>query len=117
MARPELHEFERLVKNKPAKGSNDYPVSIKAKHLDENWKMTTLLEGEGDPKLYEVEYTEDGTRITRILPKGTNAGDLLYYNGDEWVVLAAPEGDDLKVLTIQGGALAWLNTEDCETEE
>jgi hypothetical protein len=93
MARPELHEFERLAKNKPAKGSNDYPVSIKAKHLDENWKMTTLLEGEGDPKLYEVEYTEDGTRITRILPESPSSGT--------------------HVLGVVDGVVKWLPTQDC----
>jgi hypothetical protein len=117
MARPELHDFERLAKNKPAKGSNDYPVAIKAKHLDENWKRTTLLEGSGEPKLYEVEYTKDGTRITKIFKDGTNVGDLLFWNGARWAVFSAPEGDDLKVLTIQGGTLAWLNTEDCGAEE
>jgi hypothetical protein len=75
MALPELHNFERLVKNKPAPGSNDYPVAIKAKHLDENWKMTTLLESNDNPKTYEVEYTKEGTRIKKIrgLPPGASA--------------------------------------------
>jgi hypothetical protein len=113
MALPKLHQFERLVKNKPAKGSNDYPVSIKAKDLDENWKMTTLLAGEGEPKLYEVEYTEDGTRITRILPNGTNTGDLLYWNENKWVVFARPTAATMHALTITNGVLAWTETEDC----
>jgi hypothetical protein len=75
MALPDLHKFERLVKNKPAKGSNDYPVSIKAKDLDDNWKMTTLLESDDTPKTYTVEYTKDGTRIKNIrgLPEGASA--------------------------------------------
>jgi hypothetical protein len=94
MALPELHNFERLAKNKPAKGSKDYPVTIKGKDLDENWKMTTLLEGEGDPKLYEVEYTKDGTRITRILPK--------------------PPASGTHVLGAINGTIQWIATEDCE---
>jgi hypothetical protein len=114
MALPELHNFERLAKNKPAKGSNDYPVAIKGKDLDENWKMTTLLAGEGEPKLYEVEYTKDGTRITRILPNGTNTGDLLYWDGSKWVVLAATSSSTLHVLGIEDGALKWVETEGCE---
>jgi hypothetical protein len=75
MALPDLHIFERLVKNKPAKGSNDYPLAIKATDLDENWKRTTLIEGEGNPKPYEVEYTKDGTRIKNLrgLPQGATA--------------------------------------------
>lgn len=94
MARPELHEFERLVKNKPAKGSNDYPVAIKAGHLDENWKMVTLLESDQEPKLYEVEYTKDGTRITRILPEPPSSGT--------------------HVLGVINGTVQWIATEDCE---
>jgi hypothetical protein len=94
MALPDLHNFERLVKNKPAKGSNDYPVAIKAKHLDENWKMTTLLEGTGEPKLYEVEYTKEGTRITRILPE--------------------PPASGTHVLGAIDGTIQWIATEDCE---
>jgi hypothetical protein len=113
MALPDLHQFERLAKNRPAKGSNDYPVAIKGKDLDENWKMTTLLAGEGEPKLYEVEYTKDGTRITRILPPGTNAGDLLYWNGEKWLVFAAPSSSTMHALTITNGVLAWTETEDC----
>lgn len=93
MALPELHNFERLVKNKPAKGSNDYPVAIKAKHLDENWKMTTLLQGAGSPPLYEVEYTKDGTRITRILPE--------------------PPPSGTHVLGAVDGSIQWIATEDC----
>jgi hypothetical protein len=94
MALPELHNFERLAKNKPAKGSKDYPVTIKGKDLDENWKMTTLLEGEGDPPLYTVEYTKEGTRITRILPE--------------------PPASGTHVLGAIDGTIQWIATEGCE---
>ena len=109
--------FEQLVQNTPAKGSNDYPVAIKAGHLDENWKRTTLrAPKDTDPAsgLYEVEYKDDGTYITRILPDGSNSGDLLYWNGERWVVLAAPDSSTMHALTITSGTLAWTQTEDCE---
>jgi hypothetical protein len=109
--------FSELVKNKPAKGSNDYPVAIKAIHLDENWKRTTLrAPKDTDPAagLYEVAYEDDGTYITRLLPDGTNNGDLLYWNGERWVVLAAPDSATMHALTITSGTLAWTQTEDCE---
>jgi hypothetical protein len=93
MALPDLHIFERLVKNKPSKGSNDYPLAIKATDLDENWKRTTLIEGEGNPKLYEVEYTKDGTRLTRILPPTPDSGT--------------------HVLGAVDGQVQWIATEDC----
>ena len=94
MALPELHEFERLKKNKPAPGKLDYPLVIKAIHLDENFKMTTLLESNAEPKLYDLEYTKDGTRITRILPEPPSTGT--------------------HVLGAIDGAIQWIATQDCE---
>jgi hypothetical protein len=108
--------FERLVMNRPAKGSNDYPVAIKASHLDHNWKKITLRPPknvDAAEALYEVSYDKDGTRITRILPNGTNTGDLLYWNGEKWVVFTAPESSTMHALTITNGVLAWTETEDC----
>jgi hypothetical protein len=108
--------FAQLVQNRPAKGSNDYPVAIKASHLDHNWKKITLKAPKNVAKaeaLYEVTYDEDGTRITRILPNGTNVGDLLYWDGTKWAVFARPSGSTMHALTITNGALAWTATEAC----
>jgi hypothetical protein len=110
--------FEQLVKNKPAKGSNDYPIAIKATHLDHNWKKITLrppLGVEPENALYEVKYDNDGTRITRLLPNGgeDRAGDLLYWNGTKWVVLPAVQDDTLHILGIKDGVLQWVETQDC----
>jgi hypothetical protein len=90
----DLHKFERDLKNRPAFGSNAPPRTIKAKNLDDNNKKLTLLKGEGTPALYEVQYTKDGTRITRILP-------------------TPPESTAMHVLTITNGVVAWTATEDC----
>lgn len=114
MAKIDLHKFRDDLRKKPPKGSNRPPVGIRAKDLDENFNEVTLINGEGDPPLYEVEYTKDGTRIKRILPDGSRAGDLLYWTGSKWEVLAAPSSTTLQVLTIQNGNLAWTATEDCE---
>jgi hypothetical protein len=108
--------FSELAKNKPAKGTNDYPVAIKATHLDENWKRTTLKQPKDtDPAdaLYEVRYEEDGTYITRILPNGTNVGDLLYWDGEKWTPLAAVSNSTLYILGIKDNALQWVETQDC----
>jgi hypothetical protein len=132
--KPELHLFERDLKNKPIAGSNEPPRTIRAKNLDDNNKKLTLLQGAGDPPLYEVEYTTDGTRITRILPNGRVAGDLLswdgsawqsvvepsgssqllYWTGKSWQALPAPNSSALQVLTIQNGTFAWTATTDCD---
>ena len=109
--------FSELVKNKPAKGSNDYPIALKAIHLDENWKRTTLKQPKDvDPAdaLYEVRYEEDGTYITRILPDGANTGDILVWNVDRWIVLEAPPSSEtLYVLGYRSGVPRWVETQDC----
>jgi hypothetical protein len=109
--------FEQLVKNKPAKGSNDYPIAIKATHLDHNWKKTTLRAPKGvnpPDALYEVKYDNDGTYITRILPDGANTGDILVWNVDRWIVLEAPPSSEtLYVLGYRSGVPRWVETQDC----
>jgi hypothetical protein len=49
-----------------------------------------------------------------LLPAGENAGDLLYWDGEAWVILPPPSGTDTKVLASTGGVPFWLETEECE---
>lgn len=91
---PDLHKFERDLKHRPSLGSNAPPRTIRAKDLDDNNRRLTLLKGDGTPPLYEVKYTKDGTRITRILP-------------------TPPDSTTMHVLTITNGVVAWTATEDC----
>lgn len=72
MARPELHLFERDLANKPGNGSSAPPRTIRAKDLDGNFRRLTLIEPEGSPKSYTVQYTADGVRLTGIsgMPEG-----------------------------------------------
>jgi hypothetical protein len=108
--------FEVLKQKKPAPGSNDYPVAIKAADLDENFLRSTLAPPNAesvDPNLYEVQYDEDGTRITRIFQNGTNVGDLLYWDGEKWTPLPAVVDDTLHILGIKDGVLQWVETQDC----
>ena len=93
--KPELHLFERDLTKKPMVGDMSPPRTIRAKDLDGNNAKLTLLKGEGDPPLYEVKYTKEGTIITSIFPE-------------------APSGAVMHVLTITNGVLAWTATEDCD---
>lgn len=116
MKKPDLHKFEDDLKNRPPDGSNAPPRTIRAKNLDENNVKLTLIENPNESsenKSYEVTYGKDGTYLSRILPKGSNKGDLLYWNSERWTVLAAPDSSTMHALTITSGTLAWTETEDC----
>ena len=78
MALPELHKFERDLKNNPPKGSNAPPRTVRAKDLDENFVKVTLIESDIDPPPYRVKYTDDGTMLTDIrgLPEGAIAKEF-----------------------------------------
>jgi hypothetical protein len=53
---------------------------------------------------------ESGEGGGAALPSGS-AGDILYHNGTNWVVLARPTGK--RVLMINGGNPFWEETEAC----
>jgi hypothetical protein len=124
MAKADLHEFKEDLNNKPGPRSDAPPRTIRASDLDGNFKKVMLIESDDvDPVPYEVEYTEDGTMLKNLkqLPDGANLGDIAYYDPEAgnngtgaWRVLRAPEQDGkIYALTIENGALKWLETEDC----
>lgn len=47
------------------------------------------------------------------LPDGENVGDLLYWDGEAWVILPPPSGSALRVLATNGSVPFWAQTEDC----
>jgi hypothetical protein len=77
-------------------------------------KYALSFSDEADPEANPSAFLE----WKELLPKGTTKGDILYWDpaegeSGEWVVLSAPSGTGLKVLTANGGNLAWNDTEDC----
>jgi hypothetical protein len=102
----DLHIFKEDLAKVASKGSDAPPRTIRASDLDGNFKKVTLIESDDvDPVPYELEHTEDGTRLKSVkqLPDGSSRGDLCYWNPDagvngtgKWVVLAAPEGSTIK---------------------
>jgi len=62
-----IHSFkEDLTKRSLNAGTPSPPRVILAADLDGNSEALTLIEGDGDPPLYRVEYTKEGTKITDI---------------------------------------------------
>jgi len=47
------------------------------------------------------------------VPMGNNVGDMLYWDGDKWVTLAAPSGGDF-VLMSSGAAPYWQQVQEFE---
>lgn len=54
------------------------------------------------PTNAEAETIAEGV-VAAAIPDGTSAGDILYWNGSAWVVLASGSG----VLTNTAGTLSW----------
>jgi len=67
MALPDLHKFERDLRNRPGPGSNAPPRSIRAKDLDENYKKVTVVRPSEIPvglqPDYEMRYKKDGSEV------------------------------------------------------
>lgn len=93
MALPDLHRFQNDLLNRPAGASNAPPRTIRARDLDENFLKVTLIESDQEPPLYELEYTKDGVRLTRLLP--------------------IPPASGTHVLGAVNGEIQWIGTEDC----
>jgi hypothetical protein len=83
-------DFEKKVKQPPPPNGAGYPYQLSAKDLMENFKY--LLD---------------------LMPEG-NQGDMLYWAGDKWVVLAAPSGGVMNVLSHDGTRPVWVETQECE---
>lgn len=114
----QLHKFLEDTKKRPPPGVAAPPVSIRATNLDENFTKVTLIESDQtDPKPYEVEYSDEGTRLANIktVPDGEHDGDLLFWKASEgkWRVFPALRSIDLHVLGLKDGKLGWIKTEDC----
>jgi hypothetical protein len=130
--------FQEYLNRRPE--GADSPVTIKAKDLDKNYKLATVInepdKSEKD-RSYTVEYTNEGTVLQiEKLPDGQTVGDLLYWNGlawtllglapenqgdllywdaeeDKWMVLPAVDDATLHILGIKDGVLQWVETQDC----
>ena len=86
-------DFEARVKMPPPPAGKGYPYTISARDLMLNFNF--LLDA------------------IKTLPDGASLGDILYWSGQEWTVLPAPESSSTKILGFVAGELEWLDTEEC----
>lgn len=114
MIGPNLHKFEDDLGKRPGNGVSAPPRAIRAKDLDENNRKLTIIAPKEQPPRYFVEYTREGTRLKiQAVQDGTNVGDILYWDGTQWVTLSPPSSSTMHVLTITSGNLAWTATVSC----
>ena len=115
--------FEEKVKAAPAIGGAGYPYRISARDLMRDFVHASVevppYTDQGFRNgIVEVRGTGDNGHANRRIfaeafPENPAAGDLMYYNGSEWVSLPAPGGSVMHVLTHNGTAPAWTETEAC----
>lgn len=76
--------------------------------------QAAINESKRDPLKTENNPRPESPKEGDALPAGENMGDLLYWDGEAWVILPPPSGIGTKVLASTGGVPIWLATEECD---
>jgi len=90
---PIPHDFRAQARQPIPVNAKGAPLQISGSKLQENF-----------------EYL-DKKEASNSLPDG-KAGDMLYYNGTDWVILPAPSSG-VFVLSHNGSTPSWIATEEC----
>ena len=91
---PLPHDFRAQARQPIPVNGKGAPLQISGSKLQENF-----------------EYL-DGKEAGSSLPDG-EAGDMLYHDGTDWVILPAPSGSGISVLSHNGTVPSWIETEEC----
>lgn len=83
-------DFEEKVRLPAAVGGAGYPYRISARDLMLNFRF-----------------------LMNQMPKGINKNEMIVFNGEKWIVLAAPSSTGTHVLGCVAGAVKWLATSSC----
>jgi len=84
-------DFEQRVKAAPPVGGAGYPYRISARDLMANFRF-----------------------LMNQMPAGFLANEMIIFDGQKWIILAAPPSTGTVVLGCVGGTMQWLATESCE---
>jgi hypothetical protein len=115
--------FEEKVKVAPAPGGAGYPYRISARDLMRDFvyaavEVPSFTDQSIRNGIKEIYGTGDNGHTNRSIyaepfPENPASGDIMYYDGAEWVSLAAPSGSGVFVLTHNGTVPSWTATEEC----
>jgi hypothetical protein len=137
---PPVQFLEKAKAATPANGIG-YPVQLRATDLDQNFYYATPIIAETNDSgrrnlLTETEVSEGAFPQRKFqveLAAGANIGDLLQWDGTEWISVAGgadsqsllifngstwaafspPPSSGIYVLGSDNGTVQWLATEDC----
>jgi len=104
-------DFQALLQAPKGGNGSAYPYAIKARDLMKNFVFATL---DLDIDLYDE--TAAGEHVQRRLKirAGTIAGQLLFWDGYEYIPFQQPPAEGTYVLGSVGGNIAWIATEACD---
>jgi hypothetical protein len=108
-------DFEERVKRPSGANNADYPYAIKAADLMRNFVFATL---DMDEPLFQEQVGIGGHSQRRLkIQAGNEPGQILYWDGNEYLPLIAPPSSGTHVLGVKDGAIQWIETEDCDDDQ
>ena len=86
----------------------------------------TIRQGEGEEQPSLVVSDNNSELITTAgggggtgggvdLPEGDDNNDILYWDGSEWAIFAAPSNTGTWVMGVVEGEMEWIETETCDS--
>lgn len=115
--------FEDKVRQPPAQNGTGYPYRISAKDLMKDFVYAAVevpenIVGGVRNGIKVTNVTGEGGHAGRAIfaeafPEGAQAGDVMVYDGAQWVLVDAPSGSGVHVLSRSGSTVSWLATEEC----
>jgi hypothetical protein len=104
--------FEALAQEGGNPALGGYPYRIKGSDLMRNFVHAAL---DADEEIIESAPGQNGYTQRRLkIRAGTASGQLMQWNGSQWLPLELPGGSGTFVLGSTGGVLSWIETEDCD---
>ncbi len=110
MANPPV-DFQPLAMGGGNPSGGGYPYQIKARDLMKNFVFATM---DVEDNLVEPLPGLSGHTKRRLrIRAGSQLGQLLFWDGENYTPLDPPSGQGVFVLGCQGNTIRWIETEEC----
>lgn len=116
--------FQNKLKAGAAADGTGYPYQISASDLMKNFVYAAVeapasIVGGVRNGIKITNTTGEGGHSGRAIfaeafPENAQPGDVMVYDGAGWVIVSAPSGSGVHVLSRSGSNVSWLATEGCE---